>query len=123
MKTIVKGVHLKLSKRLRDYVQEHLVEPMVHFCDSAAAEIEVHLADTNGPKGGVDKECRATVRIPNSKTLHVTEASDDIYKSIAFARDRLERMAKREIQKMRRGTGHRIGKPASRLAPDEHPEG
>ncbi len=117
MKLIVKGIHLKLTKRLRAFVEEHLALPLEHFCDDAAAKLEVHLADTNGPKGGVDKECRATVRLPRSKALHVSEASDDIYKSIAFARDRLERMAKREIQKMRQGSGHPIGKPAGRLAP------
>jgi ribosomal subunit interface protein len=121
MKVMVKGVHLKVSRRLRDYVEEHLVVPMTHFIQDEAAELEVHLVDTNGSKGGVDRECRVAVRLPHAKGLHVTEVSDDIHASIALARDRLERLVKREIAKRRRPTAHRISKPAGRLAPQGMP--
>ncbi len=102
MKVLVKGVHVKLTKGLKEYVQEHLVEPIEHFYQDEAAEIEVHLCDNNGPKGGEDRECRVTIRMPGSAAIHVTEMSDSLHKSIDLARDRISRVAKREIEKKRR---------------------
>lgn len=118
MQTIVKGVHLRVGKQLRSYVEEHLLKPLGVFYDDEAAVLEVRLVDTNGPKGGKDKECRITVRLPGVRTLQITEVAEDIYKAIAFARDRAERLAKREIGRQRQINAHRVSRPASRLAPD-----
>ncbi len=115
MKVIVRGVHLRVSRRLRQFVEEHLVLPLERFYDDEAAELIVELADMNGPKGGDDKECRAILRLPGLRTLVVTERSADVYTSVSFARDRLERQAKRELGKRRKDGGRR-SKPAAALA-------
>lgn len=99
MKVNVRGVHLALSDGLKQHVQKHLVEPIERFYDSEAAELEVHLRDTNGPKGGRDKECSVTVRVPHGASIHVTEVSDDLYKSIDLVRDRVEKSAKRLVER------------------------
>lgn len=99
MKVNVRGVHVSLTDAIRQHVQRHLVEPIARFYDSEAAEMEIHLRDNNGPKGGLDKECSVTVRMPFSHPLHVTEVSDDLYKSIDLARDRLERATKRLLER------------------------
>ena len=102
MRLIVKGVHLRVTQTLRRFVATHLVAPIERFCDDPAASVEVHLVDTNGPKGGLnDKECRVTVLMPGSRGLHLTEATDDIYKSVALAKDRLERLSKKEVERRR----------------------
>jgi putative sigma-54 modulation protein len=101
MKVIVKGVHLRVSRALKRHIEQHLVGPISGFYDNSAAELSVHLVDTNGPKGGLDKEVRITVRIPGTKSLHVTETTDNIYKSIVLARERIERLAKRQISRRR----------------------
>lgn len=112
MKVLVSGVHLELTDRLKAYVEEHLATAITHFYDDEAAELDVHLVDNNGPKGGQDRECRVTAFLPGMATLHINETTDDIYKSIDFARDRLERIVKREVEKRRQPSGH----PISRLA-------
>jgi putative sigma-54 modulation protein len=99
MKVNVRGVHLALTDAIKQHVQTHLVEPIEHFYDSEAAELEIHLRDTNGPKGGRDKECSVTIRVPHGQSLHVTEVSEDIYKCIDLARDRVERSAKRLVER------------------------
>ena len=99
MKVNVRGVQLELTEAMKAHVQSHLVDPIEHFYDSEAAEIEIHLRDTNGPKGGNDMECSVSVRVPHGQTIHVTEVSDDIYKSIDLARDRVEKAAKRQIER------------------------
>jgi ribosomal subunit interface protein len=117
MKVLLKGVHLQLTPALKGYVEEHLVERIENFYDDEAAELDVILADNNGPKGGEDKECRVTLFIPGSNPIHVTEASANMYESIDFARDRLEKALKRELEKKREVVGHPTHNPAGRLAP------
>ena len=99
MKVNVRGVHLALTEAIKLHVQKHLVEPIERFYDSEAAELDVHLRDTNGPKGGRDKECSVTVRLPHGQTIHITEVSDDLFKSVDLARDRVEKSAKRLVER------------------------
>ena len=99
MKVNLRGVHLTLTDAIKQHVQTHLVEPIRRFYDSEAAELEIHLRDSNGPKGGRDKECCVTVRFPHGHSIHITEVSEDVYKSIDLARDRVENSAKRLVER------------------------
>ena len=100
MKVNLRGVHLTLTEALKQHVEAHLMAPLRRIYDSEAAELEIHLRDSNGPKGGRDKECSVTVRFPNGHhSIHVTEASEDIYKSIDLARDRVVNSAKRVVER------------------------
>ena len=101
MRAEIRGVHLSLTEEIKDYVEKHLIAPFQHFYKDEAAEMVITLRDANGPKGGMDKECRVTVHMPHFSTIQITETSEDIYKSVCFARDRLERVVKREVQKHR----------------------
>jgi ribosomal subunit interface protein len=101
MKVLMRGVHLDLTESLRDYANRHLVDPLARYIEDDASEIEIALVDTNGPKGGLDQECRVTVRMPGFSGMHVTETSETIFQSIDAARDTLERVIKKTIEKRR----------------------
>lgn len=102
MKVLLRGVHLDLSDAIRAYVDEHLVSHIERYADDEAAEIDISLVDTNGPnKGGRDKECRVTVRMPGFSSVHVTETADSLFPAIDAARDRLENAIKRAVDKRR----------------------
>lgn len=101
MKVLMRGVHLSLTDGLKAYVQEHLVDHIERLCDDEAAEIDISLVDTNGPKGGVDKECRVTVRLPGFSAIHVTETMETLHQAIDSSRDRLEKTLKRTLGKRR----------------------
>ena len=102
MKVLLRGVHLDLSDSLKAYVNEHLVAHIERLVDDEAAEIDISLVDNNGPtKGGVDKDCRVTVRLPGLASTHVTETSETLHQAIDAARDRLETAVKRQIGKRR----------------------
>lgn len=101
MKVLLRGVHLDLSDALKSYVDEHLVRHIERFADDEAAEIDISLVDTNGPKGGVDKECRVTVRLPGLSSVHVTESAESLFPAIDASRDRLETSIKRMLGKRR----------------------
>jgi putative sigma-54 modulation protein len=101
MKVLMRGVHLSLSDGLKAYVQEHLVSHIERLFDDEAAEIDISLVDINGPKGGVDKECRVTMRLPGLAALHITEASETLHQAVDASRDRLEKTLKRTLEKRR----------------------
>lgn len=101
MKVLMRGVHLSLTASLEQYVQAHLVDPISKYMENEASEIEIALVDTNGPKGGVDKECRVTVRIPGMAAIHVTETDETLFQAIDGMRDRLEVAVQRAVEKRR----------------------
>ena len=122
MKVIIRGVHLTLNDDLKAYVEKRLARVIERFADDEAAELEVMLKDINGPKGGVDKECSVTLRMPGSAGIHITETTEDIYQSIDLAEDRLVKAARREIDKKRLPTNHPLPHPASRIGNEgDHP--
>ena len=104
MKLLLHGVHVTLTPALKEIVYEQLVRRLERVADDPAAQLEVHLCDTNGPKGGLDKECRVTLHLPNLPTLHMTERAEDLYKCIQRASDRLERMVKRLLERQQAET-------------------
>jgi ribosome-associated translation inhibitor RaiA len=63
--------------------------------------VAVRLADTNGPRGGVDKECRIVVRLRPHGRLRVIERDASMHAAIARAADRLARAVAREIARRR----------------------
>jgi len=99
MKVLMRGIHLGLTDSLRDYATRHLVDPIAKYIDDEAAEIDIALVDVNGPKGGVDQECRVTVRMPGFSAIHLSEAAETMFAAIDSVRDRLENTIKRTVEK------------------------
>ncbi|WP_224243749.1 HPF/RaiA family ribosome-associated protein [Hyalangium gracile] len=102
MKVLMRGVHLSLTDGLKAYVEEHLVGHIEKLCDDQeASEIDISLVDINGPKGGIDKECRVTVRLPGLSAIHVTETAETLHQAIDASRDRMENALKRTLERRR----------------------
>ncbi|MBI5542863.1 MAG: ribosome-associated translation inhibitor RaiA [Deltaproteobacteria bacterium] len=113
MKVVIQGKQLRLSDDLKSYVHDRLVRPLTRFYDDSAAELRVEFGDTNGPKGGEDKECHLTLHLPGVRTIQIEETTQDSYASLDAASDRLIRVVHRELDRMREPAGH----------PKEHPLG
>ena len=99
MKVVVRGVHVTLTEGLKNHVQEQLADPLERLFPQEAVELEVHLVDNSGSKGGPDKECRVTFHIPGASAIHLSEASEDFFKSVSVASDRLDHAAKRFLER------------------------
>jgi putative sigma-54 modulation protein len=99
MEVRVRGVHVNVDEGLRAFVQTHVERALQRIFQQQAVEVDVHLVDTNGPKGGVDKSARVTLHVPGAKAMHVEEVSDDVRKAVVGACERLERAAKRWLDK------------------------
>lgn len=101
MKVLIQGKQLKVTDDLKRYVYGRLVEPLTRFYDDTAAELRVEFGDNNGPKGGNDKECHLTLRMPGTSSIQIEENTPDVYASLDAAADRLIRNCKKELDRLR----------------------
>jgi len=111
MKVIIQGKQMRLSAGIKNYAQEHVVAQLARFYDNEAAELRVELGDARGSKGGLDKECHLTLRMPGARTIQIEESTQDPYSSLDVAGDRLVRAAKKELERMRRPKGRHKYRP------------
>jgi ribosomal subunit interface protein len=112
MKLIVQGKQMRVSAGLKAYAEEHLVRPLKRFYDNEAAELRVEVGRDNMNRGE-SRQCHLTLRIPGAKTIQIEESTPDVYGSLDLAADRLVRVAKKELAKMRRPKGRHKEHPLS----------
>jgi ribosomal subunit interface protein len=104
MKLIVQGKQMRVSEGLRRYAQEHVLEPLRRFYDNEAAELRVEVGRDNANRGE-SKQCHLTFRMPGARTIQIEETTPDVYGCLDVAADRLVRVAKKELGRMRRSKG------------------
>ena len=110
MRLSIHTQHLALPPDLPAFLEKHVTRPLARIFDDAAAELSIHLDDARPRRGGVDQECRLSFHLPGARTLHVESVEDDVHKALLGAAERLKRLVKRELSKMRspsRRTTHR----------------
>ena len=110
MKLIVQGKQMRVSAGLKRYAEEHVVQPLRRFYDNEAAELRVELGKDNGNRGE-SSQCHLTLRMPGARTIQIEESTPDVYGALDVAADRLVRVAKKEIGRMRRPKGRRKQHP------------
>lgn len=106
MKLIVQGKQMRVSAGLRRYAEEHLVRPLRRFYDNEAAELRVEVGIDNRNRGE-SRQCHLTFRMPGARTIQIEETTPDVFGALDVAADRLVRVAKKELEKMRRPRGRR----------------
>ena len=104
MKLIVQGKQMRVGESLRRYAQEHVLKPLRRFYDNEAAELRVEVGIDNRNRGE-SKQCHLTFRMPGARTIQIEETTPDVYGALDVAADRLVRVAKKELEKMRRPKG------------------
>src|SRR5512146_948983 len=110
MRLTIHAHHLTLPPDLPGFLEKHVTRPLARLCDDSAAELAVHLGDERPRRGGVDQECRLSFRMPNARTLHVEAIEDDLHKALLGAADRLKRLVRRELSKMRTPAHRPLGR-------------
>jgi len=104
MKLIVQGKQMRISAGLRQYAEDHLLVPLQRFYDNEAAELRVEVGIDNGNRGE-SRQCHLTFRMPGARTIQIEESTPDVYGALDVAADRLVRVAKKELARMRRPKG------------------
>ena len=104
----------ELTEGLRAYVDRRLRFALSRF-GRRIGLVTVRIADVNGPRGGVDKQCRIHAEVIPSGNVDLEETDADLYAAIDRAADRVRRAIARELERARewplerrlRGSGRR----------------
>jgi ribosome-associated translation inhibitor RaiA len=114
MRVSIHAHHLALPPNVASFLRKHVTVPLARLFDHPAAELSVHLGDARPRKGGVDQECRISFRMPGTRTMHVESVDDDLFKALLAASDRLKRLVRRELEKMRSPSRRPTHRPLGR---------
>jgi ribosome-associated translation inhibitor RaiA len=114
MRLSIHAHHLTLPPDLPAFLEKHVTKPLARMFDDPSAELSLHLADERPRRGGVDQQCRLSFRMPKTRTLHVETTSDDLHKALLDASDRLKRLVRRELSKMRTPARKLVHRPLGR---------
>ena len=98
MRATVSGHQYELTPTIKRFALENLRDPLERIWDKDGSQLEIHLNDLRGSKGGVDKECRVVFRMAAGPRLVITEVTNDMRASIHQARKRLMRRARKYVE-------------------------
>ncbi len=90
-----------LSQSIDAFVREELRLALQRFSGDILS-VDVFLKDTNGPKGGVDKQVLVRIRLRNGQLLAMSTTREDLYAAIKVAVKRSKRVVRRTLRKSRR---------------------
>lgn len=85
-----------LTLEFREFAERRLWFALSRF-SPRIQKIAVLVTDTNGPRGGVDKHCRITVKLNSSKEVILNDQDADLATCLARAAERVGRAVGREI--------------------------
>lgn len=85
---------------LRDYVERRLNFALSRF-GSRITKAAVHLTDTNGPKGGIDKSCQIVVRLRGLGDVVAEVVDSEWPATIDRATARIGQNARRSLDRRR----------------------
>ncbi len=117
MRIQIESPDFPLTDAIRGVLERRLRYDLTR-CDERIGLVEVHLADVNGRRGGVDKRCLVRVRLHGSPDVVVEDIETDLYfamnRAIARAgRTVARRLTRRFVPRRRRGSR---GDPATARA-------
>ncbi len=87
-----------LSADLREFAERRLLFALSRF-DDRIHRISVVFADANGPRGGIDKSCRITIKLRRGNELTVTDQDPDVATCVARAAERIGRSVARAVER------------------------
>ena len=98
MKVLVNDKQNLLSETAITKAKSRAAASFAKFSDHVKA-VDITVEDVNGPRGGVDKECRILVKLRKLNDVSVTVNQESISKAIPGAIDRAARSVGRLLQK------------------------
>ena len=98
MELEIRRHNIHLSDAMKDHIERRLEFALGQF-NSRLGSVAVHVEDVNGPKGGIDKQCRILVTLPGGKVIKVEELDAEVTAAVDRAADRIGHAVRREIDR------------------------
>jgi len=87
---------LESSKGLTEFVERTLHSALRRFASRLSSTI-VHLHDLNGPRSGIDQECRIQVRTAQGPVIVITERDSSMLSAIGRSVERMREAVRRQL--------------------------
>jgi len=100
MRLYVRSKKVRLSEELYEYLHARLAFALARF-DRRILDITASLTDVNGPKGGVDKQCRLVVRLRPKGKVTIEQSATDVAAATDLAADRVSYAVSRALKRQR----------------------
>ena len=107
MNITISAQGFELSRAIDQYVRARLQSALARIDEDVVA-IDVHMKDTNGPRGGVDKQVLIRVRLRNRQQIALLTTHEDMYAAIGKGVKRTKRAVRRQTRKLRRFARQRV---------------
>lgn len=101
MRLEMRGVNFDLADDLKNHIERRLRYALDRFEDRID-RLTVHLADINGPRGGIDKRCRIAVNLVPRGAVMVEGVGDNPFTLITDSAKRARRSVRRLLERGRR---------------------
>lgn len=85
----------------RDYIRRRLAERLERYA-SSVERVSVRLRDINGPRGGVDVQCRIKVVLSGLPSVIVEQLASAFRPALAGALAGVQRTVRRSLRRRRR---------------------
>lgn len=95
MRLAARGI--ELSGDFKNYIRRRAHFSLGRFA-ARIRSLSIHLADVNGPRGGVDKCCDIRVDVGLRQQVIVRERQANLHAAVAFAMERAERAVQRQLK-------------------------
>jgi putative sigma-54 modulation protein len=91
---------MTLGRALREQIVDHLDAAFRRLSKRIRA-VTVCLADANGPRGGVDKNCQIAVQLHRGGTVRSSRTDADLIAAVNLAADRVTHAVVRRLERRR----------------------
>jgi putative sigma-54 modulation protein len=94
---------MDIGQSLHDHIADYIDTALRRFANRIN-RVTVWLIDINGPRGGIDKQCRIAVQLSKGKTIRMGHTNTNLVAAIYFAVDRAAHAISRELKRRRKNS-------------------
>lgn len=104
MNVLIQSPDVKLSQQTRDNIKQRVLSGFSKF-QNYIDKVELHIKDTNGPKGGDDKHCVIKMKGAKDELFVVSGQAENISHVVANCIIRAKAVVAKKAKM------HRVGRP------------
>lgn len=101
MNITTRAQDFETTNAIDQFVREQVRASLQRFGEEIMA-VDVFMKDTNGPKGGIDKQALIRVRLRNRQVIALQTAHENLYAAIKKGSKRTRQAVRRHLRKSRR---------------------
>jgi putative sigma-54 modulation protein len=100
MRLMIRSLNAKLPETVYETIERQLHHALSRF-ESRIDSIRLTMKDSNGPRGGIDQECRVHVHLNNGTHITVSEVGANLLAAVASLADRVSVAVTRTLKRRR----------------------